>query len=50
LEKLQGHKSMVLLISWQHTNLLIQRLKSLNFIGDVIVPLPKFKVINLSKL
>jgi ubiquinone/menaquinone biosynthesis C-methylase UbiE len=50
LEKLQGHKSMVLLISWQHTDLLIQRLKSLNFIGDVIVPLPKFKVINLSKL
>jgi ubiquinone/menaquinone biosynthesis C-methylase UbiE len=36
----------IVLFSWQHTKLILKRLKKINFLGQIIIPLPKFQVIN----
>ena len=39
--------SFAYLLSWQHSNKIISRLKELNYKGELAIPLPNLKIINL---
>jgi hypothetical protein len=48
LEKLDEIKPKILVVlAWQHSNKLLERLKTLNYKGLVVIPLPYFKVFYL---
>lgn len=45
LLKLTNAESIVILLSWQHTDVITERLKQVGFKGELVVPLPTFKVL-----
>ena len=46
-DKKVGDFKHAIILSWQHTNILINRLKQSDFCGELIVPLPKLRVLQI---
>lgn len=37
----------LIILAWQHTNRIVQRLQDMNFTGQLLIPLPNFRILNL---
>jgi len=48
-EASQGSQSYILLLAWQHTDRIIERLEEVGFSGKLIIPLPMLRVLDYSK-
>jgi len=45
-----AHEDVVIILAWQHTNKILERLKELNYSGKILIPLPSPKITTIEML
>jgi len=45
----QQNNKFAILLAWQHTNRILERLRDSNFLGTLLIPLPYFRTLNFSQ-